>query len=129
MSAPASSTSLAVAARAAVLELLADDGIEATGDAGAFFPQPVAVLVGLPTLDHRGLRSATFTVPVSVVSGDPLNEERAVDRLYAFADDVARSLRSDEYRPGSFSGSPNAEPLPAVEMLATVQIADTNGGT
>lgn len=121
-------TSPAVAARVAVLELLAGDGIDASGDAGAFYPQPVGVLVGLPTLAKRGLLSLTFNVPVQVVSGDPLNEERAVDRLYAFADDVARSIRTDEYRPGTWAGNVNAEPLPAVEMVATVTLADTNGG-
>ena len=34
---------------------LDDAGIEATRDAGAFYPQPLGVLVGLPALVRRGL--------------------------------------------------------------------------
>jgi hypothetical protein len=115
------------AAIAAVLNELAQEGIEATYDPGAFYPQPVGVLVGLPTLLRRGLHSETYSVPVSVVSGDPLNDSRAVDRLYVLADQVARALRTDQYRPGSWAGGVNSEPLPAIELSATVTL--TNGGT
>ena len=120
---------MAAASRAiaATLELLADSGIEATRDAGAFYPQPVGVLVGLPTLESRGLASRTFTIPVSIVSGDPLNSELAVDRLYALADDVALALRAASYSPSNYRGGVNSEPLPALELIATVTV--TEGGT
>jgi len=113
-------SSPAARAIAATLELLADAGIAATRDAGAFYPQPVGTLVGLPTLSSRGLQSRTFTIPVYVVSGDPLNSELAVDRLYALADDVALALRTDAYRPSAWSSTVNAEPLPALELIVTV---------
>jgi hypothetical protein len=116
--------SAASTARAAALELLTDYGIEATGDAGAFYPQPVGVLVGLPSLVRRGLRSRSFELPVTVVSGDPLASELAVDRLYALADDVALALRVNAYRPGSYRGGANAEPLPAIELTLTLTIQE-----
>jgi hypothetical protein len=108
----------------ALLELLAAAGIEATRDPGAFYPQPVGVLVGLPTLASRTMAGRTFTVPVLVVSGDPFNAELAVDRAYALADDVALALRTDNYRPSSWRSSVNAEPLPAVELSVTVTVSE-----
>ena len=116
----AARSSSAGTARAAVLALLETAGIEATLDAGAFYPQPVGVLIGLPTLVGRTLAARTFELPVTVVSGDPLNSELAVDRLYALADDVAGALRTMAYRPTSYRGGVNAEPLPAIELTATL---------
>jgi hypothetical protein len=117
-------TTAGVRAIRALLELLDDAGIEATRDAGAFYPQPIGVLVGLPTLDHRGMSSRTFVVPVLVVSGDPFNSELAVDRTYALADDVALALRTEAYRPSSWRSSVNAEPLPAIELAVTVTVPE-----
>ena len=113
----------AVVAIDAVLAALTDAGIPATKDAGSFYPAPVGVLVGLPALTKRGLTSATFSVPVTVVSGDPLTDETKVARLYALADDTAVALRCDQYRPTSWSGGVNSEPLPAVELAAKVTLA------
>jgi hypothetical protein len=115
-------TTLASRARASILEQLEAAGIEASGDAGAFYPQPVGVLVGLPALAGRGLASSTYSVPVLVVSGDPLNSLTAVDRIYALADDVAAVLRTDTYRPSQWRSSANAEPLPAIELEVTITI-------
>jgi hypothetical protein len=115
-------TSPAARTRAAVASLLADAGILSSLDAGAFYPQPIGVLVGLPALTGRTLGGVTFELGVFVVSGDPLNAELTVDRLYALADDVALAVRSDTYRPSSWRGSPNAEPLPAIEVLVTVTV-------
>lgn len=112
-------------ARAAVAAELEAFGISASLDAGAFFPQPIGVLVGLPRLVTRGLASRTFVVPVLVVSGDAVNIPIVVDRLYALADDVAAATRTPAYRPSSWRGSPNAEPLPAVELDVTVTIHET----
>jgi hypothetical protein len=114
----------ALLARAAVLELLADAGIEATLDGGAFYPQPAGVLVGLPALISRTLGSRTFELDVTVVSGDPLNAELAVDRLYALADDVAYALRLSSYRPTSWSGGVNAEPLPAIVLTVRSTVTE-----
>jgi hypothetical protein len=121
-------TAPAARARAAIVGLLADAGIDATLDAGAFFPQPIGVLVGLPTLDGANLAARRFRVPVLIVSGDPLNAPYVVDRIYALADDVAIALRTLAYRPSSWSGGPNAEPLPAVELDVTVTVPETTGG-
>lgn len=109
----------------AVLEQLADAGIDASRDAGATYPQPTAVLVGLPALVRRTLAGRTFEIPVLVVSGDPLNAVPAVDRLYALTDDVALALSADSYRPSSWRSSVNAEPLPAIEITATVTVIET----
>ena len=127
MSTPATLTAASYAI-AATLELLADAGIAATRDAGAFYPQPTGVLVGLPTLEGRGLSSHTFSVPVLVVSGDPLNNELAVDRLYALADECALALDVAGYRPSSYRSSVNAEPMPDVELAATITVTVTQGG-
>jgi hypothetical protein len=106
------------------LELLADHGIDATRDAGAFYPQPIGVLVGLPTLTRRGQGSRSFTIPVLVVSGDPFNSELVVDRALALADDVALALKTDNYRPSSWRGGINAEPLPALELSVLVTVPE-----
>lgn len=117
-------TTAATRAIRALLELLDDAGIAATRDAGAFYPQPVGVLVGLPTLTRRSLGSRTFTVAVLIVSGDPFNSELAVDRAYALADEVALALRTEAYRPSSWRSSVNAEPLPAIELDVTVTVPE-----
>ena len=114
---------LASRARQAVLDALTELGApNLSGDSGAFYPAPVGVLVGLPTLVSRGLAASTYTVPVFVVSGDPLNDTRAVDRLYALADDCALTLRIDSYRASSWQGGATSEPQPAIEMQATITI-------
>lgn len=107
-----------------VLEALELAGITATRDAGAFFPQPVGVIVGLPTLEGRGLASRTYTVPVLVVSADRLDSTLAVDRVYALADDVALALGVDAYRPSSWRSSPSSEEQPAVEVSVTFTVPE-----
>lgn len=109
----------------ALLVQLALAGVDASRDAGAFYPQPAGVLVGLPALVKRGLASRTYEITVLVVSGDPLNAPPAVDRLYALADDAALALSIDTYAPGSWRSSINAEPLPALELTATVTVTET----
>lgn len=123
MSVP-TSTSAGTLAIGRLLAMLEDAGIEATRDAGAFFPQPVGVLVGIPTLTGQLQSGArTFTVPVLVVSGDPFTSSTAaVDRALALADDVAFALAVANYRPSSWSSSRNAEPLPALELDVTVTV-------
>jgi len=112
--------SIASRARAELLAELEASGIEATGDAGAFYPQPVGVLVGLPAYDGRTLGSRRFTIPVLVVSGDPLSSEAAVDAIYALADEVAGALSTPAYRPSSYRSSSSAEPLPAITLEVNV---------
>lgn len=121
MSAVASS--LASAAVAAVLELIADAGLEATDDPGAIVPDPIAVLVGLPTLTGRTLAGSTYSVPVTVITGDPLNGPGARDRLYGTADAIADAVRVNAYSPSSFSIGVNAEPLPSLELVASVSLS------
>ena len=97
-------------------------------DAGAFFPQPNEVY---SSPCRRSFRAASpripFTVPVLIVSGDPLNATPAVDRIYALADEVALALDESNYRPSSFRSSVNAEPLPALELTVTVTVTDIEG--
>lgn len=112
----------ATAALEGLVELLTGAGIAATRDAGAFRPQPIGVLVGLPARVGATLGAVTFEIPVLVVSGDPLNTVGAVDRLYAEADELARLLSTDSYRPASWASSQRAEPLPALELTATVTV-------
>ena len=109
----------------AVLDELEVAGIAATRDAGAFYPQPIGTLVGLPELTKRTHGGRVFSIPVLVVSGDPLNSELAVDRLYALADDVALALSIDAYRVSSWRSSVNAEPLPALELVALITATET----
>jgi hypothetical protein len=113
-------SSPAVRAIADVLASLEAAAITATRDPGAFYPQPVGVLVGLPSLASRNLQARIYEIPVLVVSGDPLNAELAVDRLCALADDVALALGEDAYRPSSWRNPSNAEPYPALEITVTV---------
>jgi len=115
---------MTAAARAleAVVDLLQAAGVNATRDAGSFQPAPIGVLVGLPTLLRRTLSAATFQIPVLAISGDPLNELANTDRLYAEADAIAFELGESSYTPTVWAGSGRVEPLPAVEILATVTV-------
>lgn len=112
----------AIRAIAKVLERLDAAGVEATRDAGAFHPRPIGVLVGLPDLTFTLLASRTYTVPVRVVSADPLNAPAAVDRLYDLADRLALVLEADSYTVGDWIGGVNADPLPAVLLNVTVTV-------
>lgn len=114
---------LASAAIAAVLELLTDAGIDATDDAGALTPAPIGVLVGLPSLTGRTLAGSSYSVTVTVVSGDPLSGPHERDRLYGTADAVADAIRAAAYSPSSFSHGFNAEPLPSIELVASVTLS------
>jgi hypothetical protein len=118
-------TTAAVRAIEAVLGLLEDAGVPASRDAGAFYPQPLGVIVGLPALVRRTHGARVYEIPVSVVSGDPLNSELAVDRLYALADECALALVVNTYRPGSWQQKPTSEPLPAIELLATATASES----
>ena len=120
----ATATSAAVRARTELELELEASGIEATGDAGAFYPQPAGVLIGLPTLTGRTLAGRTFTIPVLVVSGDPLNSNERVAAIYELADAVAGALSTAAYRPTQYRSSSNAEPLPALEVLVTVTVSE-----
>ena len=115
---------LATRARRELVDELAAGGVEASTDSGAFYPQPIGVLVGLPTLVGFTLGlSRSFTIPVLVVSGDPLNSDERVDAIYALADDVAGILSTPAYRPASYRSTANAEPLPAIELVVTVTVS------
>jgi hypothetical protein len=124
---PWSETAGAIAAMDAVVRMLRDAGVDATADPGAFYPAPAGVLVTLPTLLSRSLAANSYSVPVLVVAADPLNEELQVKRLLALADDVARVIRTDQFRPGSYAGGPNAQPVPAIEMETTVTLGEIGG--
>lgn len=107
----------------AIVEMLDAHGIPCTRDAGAFYPQPLGVLVGLPALTGGTLGARTYSVPVYVVSGQPLSDPDVVDALYSLADQVAIALDVVAYSPFDFRGSAaNAEALPAVQLDATATV-------
>jgi hypothetical protein len=115
--------SAASAALDAVVQLLADHGITASRDPGAFHAAPLGVLVGLPALVNATLGARVYEIPVYVVSSDPLSGPAEVDALYALADDAARALNCDTYRPADWRGAGvNAEPLPAVLITAVATV-------
>jgi hypothetical protein len=120
----ATATTPAVRALEALLELLADAGIDAADDAGAFYPQPIGVLVGLPSYVGRTLGARRYTITVHVVSADPLNSRLARDRAFELADEVALACRINAYRPTSWRGGVNAEPLPAVELIVPINVPE-----
>jgi len=113
---------LASLAREHVAERLGAYGIDAVLDAGTFYPEPGRVLVGLPSLTARTLAGATYTVPVYVVSRDPLNDTLAVDRLYTTADTAADALDVAVYDERPWAGGTNQDPLPALWLTATVSL-------
>lgn len=105
-----------------VVDVLQDAGLtRATRDAGAFFPSPIGVLVGMPTVKATGLAHRTLEVPVHVVSADPPTP-RILDLLYAAADTAAQALSCDQITPGTYSGNINAEPLPTLDLTAIITI-------
>jgi hypothetical protein len=115
--------STAAAALDAVVQLLIDYGIQATRDPGAFHDAPLGVLVGLPALTDATLGARVYEIPVYVISSDPLVSPAEVDALYALADDVARALACDTYRPTDWPGSGvNSQPLPAVLVTAVATV-------
>ena len=108
-----------------VVTVLQDAGLtKATRDAGAFFPSPIGVLVGMPTVRSSGLATRTLEVPIHVVSADPPSP-RIIGLMYAAADTAATALAIDQYTPSTYSGNINAEPLPTIDMTAVVTIPYT----
>ena len=77
----------------------------------------------MPTLTAKRLSACSFEIPVLVVTGDPLNTIAAVDRLYTLADAIADVLGESSYRPSTWASSSRVEPLPALEVLATVTVS------
>lgn len=108
-----------------VVTLLTDAGLQATRDAGAFYPQSVACLVGMPTVVTSGLQYRTLQVPVHVVSADPPSSS-SVDAMYAVADTAARALKTNSYEPADWTGGPNADALPSILITATVSVQITS---
>ena len=103
----------------------ADAGIEATRDAGAFYPQPVGTLVALPALVRRGHAYRTYEVEVLFVSGDPLEYARWPLTASTLWPTMLRSRSaSTPTRPSSCRSACNAEPLPALELTATLTVTE-----
>lgn len=112
----------------AVVDLLTDAGLQATRDAGSFYPNTVACLVGMPTVKASGLAYRTMEVPVHVVTSDPPSL-RSVDQLYAAAEIAAAALETDTYAPQTWSGGPNADALPSILINAVVSFETTESET
>lgn len=114
----------ASAAIAALVALLAEAGVTATREASGFSPDPIGVLVGLPTKIGATLGGESFEVPVYVVSGDPVSTSDAVDRLYAEADAIAVATATARYSPTTWGGSSSKPPLPAIEITVSMLITN-----
>jgi len=100
----------------ATVDQLASVGIVASRDSGAFFPQPLGVLVGLPAKVAGTLATLRYLIPVHVVSADPLTSTAAVDALYLLADQVADALGVEAYAPEDWRGGVSQEALPSVRL-------------
>jgi hypothetical protein len=112
----------------AVVDLLTEAGLQATRDAGSFYPNTVACLVGMPTVKASGLAYRTMEVPIHVVTSDPPSL-RSVDQLYAAAEIAAAALETDTYAPQTWSGGPNADALPSILINAVVSFETTESET
>lgn len=99
-------------------------GVASSRDAGTFRPAPIGILIGLPVLVSRTLAARTYSVPVHLVSADPLNSPAAVDRLYALADVLSTVLDANTYQPQDWSGGLNADPLPSIVLDVDVTVFD-----
>ena len=114
----------AIAAADLVLGELADAGIAATDDAGAFHPAPLGVLVGLPSLIERGLASRTYEVPVHVVCADNLSRRSPRAAFYQLAEQCVGVLRTPAYAVTEWVGGVNVEPVPQALILVEVTIPE-----
>ena len=123
-------TGPAVRARDAVLFAVQDalvpvaSAVTVSADAGAFHPQPLGVLIGLPSLVSRTLAARTYDVPVHVVSADPLNDRSAVESLFELADALVLVLGVATYAATDWPGGVNRDPLPSVYLLATITVPE-----
>ena len=110
----------------ALIDYYAPDSepIPVTDDAGAFHPAPLGVLVGLPSLVARGMAHRTYSVPVHVVSADPLNTRSATDALYRLADQLVVTLAVSSYVPADWAGGVNRDPLPSVSFGILVTVTE-----
>ena len=103
-----------------VVMAIAVEGVQIVSrDAGAFYPDPVGVLVAAPTITDVGLGSITFDVPIYVVSTLPPGQS-ALDGVLATTLQVLEAVQVSEARPTTWSGGPNVDALPAYEITATV---------
>jgi hypothetical protein len=122
-----SSLSLAIRARYAIYNRVMDavpDSLlmSVSLDAGEFHPNPLGVLIGLPSLISRGLGHATFAITCHVVSGAPINADDRLTAWYELADIVAVAIDAAEYAPTDWSGGVNRDPLPSIAIPTIVSI-------
>ena len=106
-----------------VVQTLRDAGLTATRDAGAFYPAPRGVLVGMPEVARTGLAHRTLLVPVHVVTADPVTP-RVLDALLADAETAAKALGVATFTPRLWDGGPNTEPLPSYLIESTLTISE-----
>ena len=102
-----------------VVGTLTAAGLSATADAGAFYPDPIGCLVGIPSLVAKGLAHTTVEVPVHVVSASPL-DARLRDELFDTALAAADALGVSEFDLDGWGGNVNQSDLPAYLLTVTV---------
>jgi hypothetical protein len=102
-----------------VVDALAAAGLDVTDDPAKFDPRPVGVLVGIPELGETTLGAYQVTVPVHVVSGEPLTPAMR-DVLFMDALAAAQAIGSPSFQLTGWDGNVNATPLPAYRMTTTV---------
>lgn len=100
------------------------DPIPVSDDAGSFHPDPLGVLIGIPSLTGRTMRARTYVVPVHVVIAAPLNTRISTEALLALADALVEPLDAVTYTPTDWSGGVNIDPLPSVLMQTTVTVTE-----
>lgn len=103
----------------AVLDALRQAGLDATDDPAKFDPRPVGVLVGIPELAETTLGAYQVTVPVHVVSGEPLTPP-VRNVLFMEALTAAQAIGAPAFQLTGWDGNVNATPLPAYSMTTTV---------
>ena len=108
-----------------IVNVLILAGLDATDDAGAFYPSPIGCLVGVPSLKSRGLATNTAEVPVHVVSSSPL-DAKLRDELFDTALRAADALGVTEFDLSGFGGNVNQSDLPAYLLTVTVTYPRSN---
>ena len=106
-----------------VVARLRTAGLRATRDAGAFYPAPRGVLVGMPSVIATGFGSRTLEVPVHVVAADPPGP-LVLDALLADTEKAAAALSTATWEPRPWVGNVNADPLPSYLISCTLTITE-----
>lgn len=96
-------------------------GIPTFTDPAAFYPDPIAVLIGVPELADRGLANFVVSVPVHVVSGEALTETTR-NEMFDMAYACAEALKVDSFELTGFTSRMNQSDLPGYTLQTFVTL-------